>query len=140
MKQLKFSYFKTLLPVYDRVRKYTAGTCVAIVGSGREENRNNSYPHAAGLAQPSGIVVVQEYKIAFLADSESSAIRKLHLDSGQVSAICGGDKNPTVCFIINNSPMFRYICIYISYLVSYTIYYIYMYVLLDKTYTNYILI
>ncbi|XP_070153550.1 NHL repeat-containing protein 2 [Polyergus mexicanus] len=75
-------------------KKYSAGTCVAIVGSGREENRNNSYPHAAGLAQPSGIAVVQEYKIAFFADSESSTIRRLHLDNGRVSAVCGGDKNP----------------------------------------------
>lgn len=73
-----------------------AGTCVAIVGSGREENRNNSYPHTVGLAQPSGIVVIQESKTAFLADSESSAVRRLHLDSGRVSAVCGGDKNPAV--------------------------------------------
>lgn len=80
--------------IWWKEMKYTAGTCVAIVGSGREENRNNSYPHAAGLAQPSGIAVVQEYKTAFLADSESSAIRRLHLDNGQVSAVCGGDKNP----------------------------------------------
>jgi len=48
------------------------------------------------LAQPSGITVVQEYKIAFFADSESSSIRRLHLDSGKVSAVCGGDKNPEV--------------------------------------------
>ncbi|KAL0134677.1 hypothetical protein PUN28_001457 [Cardiocondyla obscurior] len=80
--------------IWWKEKKYTANTCAAIVGSGREENRNNNYAHAAGLAQPSGIVVVQECKIAFFADSESSAIRRLHLDSGQVSAICGGDKNP----------------------------------------------
>ncbi|XP_072766908.1 NHL repeat-containing protein 2 [Anoplolepis gracilipes] len=81
--------------IWWKEKKYTAGTCVAIVGSGREENRNNSYPHAAGLAQPSGIVVVQEYKTAFFADSESSAIRRLHLENGRVSAVCGGDKNPS---------------------------------------------
>ncbi|XP_014482283.1 PREDICTED: NHL repeat-containing protein 2 [Dinoponera quadriceps] len=81
--------------IWWKEKRYTAGTCIAIVGSGREENRNNSYPHAAGLAQPSGIVVVQECKAAFIADSESSAIRRLHLDSGRVSAVCGGDKNPT---------------------------------------------
>ncbi|EFN81636.1 NHL repeat-containing protein 2 [Harpegnathos saltator] len=80
--------------IWWKEKKYMAGTCAAIVGSGREENRNNSYPHTAGLAQPSGIVVVQESKVAFLADSESSAIRCLHLDSGRVSAVCGGDKNP----------------------------------------------
>lgn len=87
-------------------RKYTAGTCAVIVGSGREENRNNSYPHAAGLAQPSGIAIVQECKAAFLADSESSAIRRLHLDSGQVSAICGGDKNPAVRSTTNTFHLF----------------------------------
>ncbi|EZA57063.1 hypothetical protein DMN91_007077 [Ooceraea biroi] len=80
--------------IWWKEKKYTAGTCVAIVGSGREENRNNNYPHAAGLAQPSGLVVVPEYKIAFWADSESSAVRRLHLDNGRVSAVCGGDKNP----------------------------------------------
>ncbi|KAL6263841.1 hypothetical protein P5V15_003923 [Pogonomyrmex californicus] len=81
--------------VWWKEKKYTAGTCAAIVGSGREENRNNNYPHAAGLAQPSGIAVVQERKAAFFADSESSAIRQLHLDSGQVSAVCGGHMNPS---------------------------------------------
>lgn len=86
-----------------------AGTCVAIVGSGREENRNNSYPHAAGLAQPSGIVVVQEYKAVFLADSESSAIRRLHLDNGRVSAVCGGDKNPAVRSMTNTFHLFSYV-------------------------------
>lgn len=80
--------------IWWKEKKYTAGTCAAIVGSGREENRNNSYPHTAGLAQPSGIAVAQEYKIAFFADSESSAIRRVHLDNGRVSAVCGGDKNP----------------------------------------------
>lgn len=95
-------------------RKYMAGTCAAIVGSGREENRNNTYPHAAGLAQPSGIAIVQECKVAFLADSESSAIRQLHLDSGQVSAVCGGDKNPAVCPTTNIFHLFFpfYVCVY----------------------------
>ncbi|KYM97574.1 NHL repeat-containing protein 2 [Cyphomyrmex costatus] len=81
--------------IWWKEKKYPAGTCAAIVGNGQEENRNNTYPHAAALAQPSGIAVVQECKVAFLADSESSTIRRLHLDSGQVSAVCGGDKNPT---------------------------------------------
>ncbi|CAL7938085.1 unnamed protein product [Xylocopa violacea] len=75
-------------------REYKAGVCVAIVGSGREENRNNSYPHAAGLAQPSGLTVVQEKKVAFFADSESSAIRCIDLQNGRVSAVCGANRNP----------------------------------------------
>jgi len=45
-------------------------------------------------------VIVPEYKVAFWADSESSAIRRLHLDTGRVSAVCGGDKNPMVCSTI----------------------------------------
>lgn len=98
-----------ILKNFPYFRKYTAGTCVAIVGSGREENRNNSYPHAAGLAQPSGIAIVQEYKIAFLADSESSAIRRLHLDNGRVSAVCGGDKNPAVRSTINIFHLFYWL-------------------------------
>lgn len=93
-----FNIFNKNFPYF---RQYAAGTCIAIVGSGKELNRNNTYPHAAGLAQPSGIVVDQEHKIAFFADSESSAIRQLHLNNGQVSAVCGGDKNPVVCLIIN---------------------------------------
>lgn len=106
------------IDIFNRIflyfRKYMAGTCAAIVGSGREENRNNTYPHAAGLAQPSGIAIVQECKVAFLADSESSAIRQLHLDSGQVSAVCGGDKNPAVCPTTNIFHLFFpfYVCVY----------------------------
>ncbi|CAK9824867.1 NHL repeat-containing protein 2 [Anthophora retusa] len=73
---------------------YKANTCVAIVGSGREENRNNTYPHAAGLAQPSGLTVVEGKKIALFADSESSAIRCIDLQTGRVSGICGGNRNP----------------------------------------------
>ncbi|KAL6423694.1 hypothetical protein ACFW04_010296 [Cataglyphis niger] len=80
--------------IWWKEKRYPAGTCIAIVGTGQEQNRNNTYPHAAGLAQPSGIAVAQEEKIAFFADSESSTIRQLHLDNGQVSAVCGGDKNP----------------------------------------------
>lgn len=81
-----------------RFREYKADTCVAIVGSGREENRNNAYPHAAGLAQPSGLVVVQERKLAFFADSESSAVRCIDLKNGRVSAICGANRDPAVRF------------------------------------------
>ncbi|XP_043265998.1 NHL repeat-containing protein 2 isoform X1 [Colletes gigas] len=81
--------------VWWKNRTYKAGTCAAIVGSGKEENRNNSYPHTAGLAQPSGLVVAQENKLAFFADSESSAVRCIDLKNGQVSAVCGANKNPS---------------------------------------------
>ncbi|XP_043467526.1 NHL repeat-containing protein 2 [Leptopilina heterotoma] len=81
--------------IWWKKKNYKAGTCAAIVGSGREENRNNSYPHAANLAQPSGLAVSQELGAVFFADSESSAIRRVHLEDGKVSAVCGADKNPS---------------------------------------------
>ncbi|XP_078053346.1 NHL repeat-containing protein 2 isoform X2 [Augochlora pura] len=84
--------------IWWKNREYKASTCAAIVGSGREENRNNTYPHAAGLAQPSGLIVVQEDKTVFFADSESSAIRSVDLNNGRVSAVCGGNRNPAVSF------------------------------------------
>lgn len=33
----------------------------------------------------------------FIADSESSSVRRLALATGQVSTLCGGDRNPLVC-------------------------------------------
>ena len=75
---------------------YPAGTCAAIVGTGKEENRNNSYPHAAGFAQPSGVCVADELQTAFVADSESSSIRKISLKDGKVTAVVGGDRSPFV--------------------------------------------
>nr|XP_033322371.1 NHL repeat-containing protein 2 isoform X1 [Megalopta genalis] len=80
--------------IWWKNREYKASTCAAIVGSGREENRNNTYPHAAGLAQPSGLIVVQEDKMVFFADSESSTIRSVDLNNGRVSAVCGANRNP----------------------------------------------
>lgn len=88
------NYWKNKCELFDS-RIYKAGQCAAIVGSGREENRNNSYPHAAGLAQPSGLAVAQSLKTVFFADSESSSIRKINLIDGKVSAVAGGDRNPS---------------------------------------------
>jgi hypothetical protein len=81
---------------YVSFRLYSAGTCAAIVGNGKEENRNNSYPHAAGFAQPSGLSVANELQTIFVADSESSSIRKISLTDGKVSALVGGDRSPFV--------------------------------------------
>ncbi|KAK1122536.1 hypothetical protein K0M31_008987 [Melipona bicolor] len=80
--------------IWWKNRKYKAGTCIAIVGSGKEENRNNTYPYAAGLAQPSGLTVAEKQKIVFFVDSESSAIRSINLQNGQVSVVCGANRNP----------------------------------------------
>lgn len=80
--------------VWWKNKLYKAGTCRAIVGTGKEENRNNTYPHAAGLAQPSGLAVAEKLKAVFFADSESSTVRRVDLQSGRVSAVCGANRNP----------------------------------------------
>ncbi|XP_015116250.1 NHL repeat-containing protein 2 [Diachasma alloeum] len=80
--------------VWWKNKEYKAGSCAAIVGNGREANRNNTYPHAASLAQPSGLAISPDSKILFFADSESSSIRKIYLQDGRVSPLAGADKNP----------------------------------------------
>ena len=76
--------------------KYPAGSFVSVVGSGAEENRNNSYPHKAGLAQPSGICSDQEF--LYVADSESSTVRRISLKDGAVTNLAGGERDPTNLF------------------------------------------
>ncbi|XP_035001257.1 NHL repeat-containing protein 2 [Hippoglossus stenolepis] len=77
-----------------------AGTCVRWAGSGSEENRNNSYPHKAGFAQPSGLALAPEESMGcmFVADSESSTIRTLALKDGGVKLLVGGERDPMNLF------------------------------------------
>ncbi|KAK7485866.1 hypothetical protein BaRGS_00022861 [Batillaria attramentaria] len=77
-------------------KKYQAGTCVAVVGSGNEENRNNSYPDKASFAQPSGLAVGQDG--IFVADSESSTVRMISMKDGSVKGLIGGDRDPRNLF------------------------------------------
>ncbi|XP_077056751.1 NHL repeat-containing protein 2 [Siphateles boraxobius] len=76
------------------------GTCVCFAGSGNEENRNNSYPHKAGLAQPSGLALAptEPWECLFIADSESSTIRSLSLKDGAVKHVVGGERDPMNLF------------------------------------------
>lgn len=69
-----------------------------LAGSGAEENRNTSYPTKAGFAQPSGLTCcsLTEKTELFIADSESSAIRKYDLKDGSVRAVVGGARDPLV--------------------------------------------
>lgn len=83
-------------------KHFTAGTCSYIAGSGREENRNNQYPHAAAFAQPSGLALHVGRNEVYIADSESSTIRKLSLIDGKVSAVVGGSINPSVSIVEHN--------------------------------------
>ncbi|KAI5705598.1 hypothetical protein M8J76_011045 [Diaphorina citri] len=77
---------------------YKSGTVVALVGSGREENKNNDYPQSAGLAQPSGLVYSPKHGCLYFADSESSAVRSVSLTSGKVSGVVGGALDPRNLF------------------------------------------
>ncbi|XP_036428601.1 NHL repeat-containing protein 2 [Colossoma macropomum] len=80
--------------------EYGKGTCVRFAGSGNEENRNNAYPHKAGLAQPSGLALApsQPWNCLFIADSESSTIRSLSLSDGAVKHVVGGERDPLNLF------------------------------------------
>lgn len=82
--------------IWWRFKKCPEGSVACIAGNGHEENRNNSYPQNAAFAQPSGVTLSDKTKEIFIADSESSSIRKLSLADGKVSNICGGDRNPLV--------------------------------------------
>lgn len=75
-----------------------AGTCVRWAGSGNEENRNNSYPHKASFAQPSGLALApkEPWSCLYVADSESSTIRTLALKDGAVKSLVGGERDPIV--------------------------------------------
>lgn len=57
-------------------------------GSGAEARRDGSLQEAA-FAQPSGLA--SDGKSLFVADSETSTIRAIHFESGQVTTLAGGD-------------------------------------------------
>lgn len=84
--------------IWWKFKKYSAGSCLAIAGNSREENRNNSYPNNAAFAQPSGLAINKSGKELYLADSESSSVRKVSLSDGKVLAVAGGDRNPLDLF------------------------------------------
>lgn len=87
-------------------RKYAKDTCLRLAGSGKEENRNNSYPEKAGFAQPSGLAVSSPSGLGtvFIADSESSTIREMSTKDGSVKALVGGDIDPYVSYL------FEFVC------------------------------
>lgn len=82
--------------IWWKDKKYTATTCIAIAGSGNEENRNNQYPLKAAFAQPSGLAICNKRQELYIADSESSSIRRLSLLTGKVTAVVGGERDPCV--------------------------------------------
>jgi len=79
-------------------RTQKAGTCIRFAGSGDEANRNNSYPHKAAFAQPSGLALsyVKSSWTLFVADSESSSVRMVDIATGATKAVVGADRDPNV--------------------------------------------
>jgi hypothetical protein len=63
-----------------------------------EENRNGSEPMSACLAAPRGIRngIMNGESVLFIADSNSSSIRVVTLNNGNVANLVGGDADPTV--------------------------------------------
>ncbi|CAH2104862.1 unnamed protein product [Euphydryas editha] len=86
--------------IWWKYKAFSEGTCVCIAGSGAEAARNSAYPASAAFAQPSGLALRTGHNSSeiFIADSESSSIRRLALSTGQVSTLCGGDRNPLNLF------------------------------------------
>ncbi|XP_077992796.1 NHL repeat-containing protein 2-like [Glandiceps talaboti] len=79
---------------------YKKGSCLRFAGSGNEENRNNSYPHKAAFAQPSGLCIATEEKhnCLYVADSESSSVRTVSLKDGATKGVVGGAMDPMDLF------------------------------------------
>ena len=84
--------------IWWRYQVQNSNTCVPIAGNGDERNRNNDYPKQASFAQPSGLCLVRDTQEIFIADSESSSIRKMSLVAGKISAVVGGANNPMNLF------------------------------------------
>ena len=77
---------------------YKAGTMLRFSGTGDEANRNNSYPHRACFAQPSGISINSSAGLLYIADSESGCVRSLSLKEGAVKGVVGGGLDPLDLF------------------------------------------
>lgn len=77
------------------------GITRAFSGDGFERNLNGPSPSSTSFAQPSGISLSPDLTEAYIADSESSSIRALNLESGGSRLLAGGD-----AFIAEN--LFRF--------------------------------
>ncbi|UXI20173.1 putative N-acetylgalactosaminyltransferase 9 [Sarcoptes scabiei] len=71
--------------------------CLNFAGDGKELKRNHrsSLLHAS-FAQPSGLAV--KGRIIYVADSESSSVRTINLETYSVGTLCGGNNNPADLF------------------------------------------
>ncbi|BFG36805.1 hypothetical protein CerSpe_230790 [Prunus speciosa] len=67
------------------------GVTRAFSGDGYERNLNGSSSSSTSFAQPSGISLSLDLKELYIADSESSSIRVLDLETGGSKLLAGGD-------------------------------------------------
>ncbi|KAL8155577.1 hypothetical protein AgCh_000823 [Apium graveolens] len=67
------------------------GVTRAFSGDGFERNLNGSSSLNTSFAQPSGISLSPDLKVAYIADSESSSIRSVDLKTGGSKLLAGGD-------------------------------------------------
>ncbi|XP_023894808.2 protein SUPPRESSOR OF QUENCHING 1, chloroplastic isoform X2 [Quercus suber] len=67
------------------------GVTRAFSGDGYERNLNGSSSTNTSFAQPSGVSLSPDLKVAYIADSESSSIRALDLKTGGSRLLAGGD-------------------------------------------------
>ncbi len=83
----------------DTKAKDGLGRCYRISGSGAEGNLNSSSEEST-WAQPSGISIgpFNGEMSAFIADSESSAVRVMSFDSTQASNVAGANDDPLDLF------------------------------------------
>uniref|UniRef100_A0A0B7B7U1 Thioredoxin domain-containing protein n=1 Tax=Arion vulgaris TaxID=1028688 RepID=A0A0B7B7U1_9EUPU len=81
-------------------RSCNSGTCIRFAGSGKEENRNSTYPDKASFAQPSGLALSYKdpSRRLYVADSESSSIRAVNLVDRAVKGLVGGEIDPKNLF------------------------------------------
>jgi len=95
---LHIYHFSNVYALYFLV-SHAKNTFDLIAGTGKEENRNNSYILKSAFAQPSGICVnpgtTEGDKVIYIADSESSSIRSI-TSGGKVMALVGGNRDPCV--------------------------------------------
>lgn len=94
--------------IWWRYQVQNSNTCVPIAGNGDERNRNNDYPKQASFAQPSGLCLVRDTQEIFIADSESSSIRKMSLVAGKISPVVGGANNPMNLFAYGDADGEKY--------------------------------
>ncbi|GMH11336.1 hypothetical protein Nepgr_013177 [Nepenthes gracilis] len=66
-------------------------TTKAFSGDGYERNLNGSSSTSTSFAQPSGMSLSPDLKEIYIADSESSSIRALNLQTGGSRLLAGGD-------------------------------------------------